>query len=102
MPEICPVCGLPKQVCMCGEIAKEEQVINIKVEKRRFGKEVTVIDGLDRKDINLNELAAKLKSICACGGTAKKGKILLQGNHKQKAYDALVSLGFPSNKIEVE
>ena len=38
MPEICPKCGLPKELCVCETIAKEEQRIKVRSEKRKFGK----------------------------------------------------------------
>ena len=64
MPEICPVCGLPKDLCVCEEIAKEEQKIKVYVTKRRFGKLMTVIEGFDTDLIDIKELAKKLKDIC--------------------------------------
>ncbi|HDI01370.1 MAG TPA: stress response translation initiation inhibitor YciH, partial [Candidatus Bathyarchaeota archaeon] len=41
MAEICPVCGLPKELCVCGEIAREQQRIRIRVERRKWSKEMT-------------------------------------------------------------
>ena len=91
---ICPKCGLSKELCFCESIAKEDQHINVKTVKRRFGKLTTVIEGLDQKDINLKDLAKTLKAKLACGGTIKDGKIELQGEHIVKVKEELVKLGF--------
>ena len=94
MAEICSVCGLPKELCMCEEIAREQQTVKIYTDSRRYGKMVTVIDGIDDNDIDINDLAKKLKNKCAAGGTAKDGKIELLGDHKKKVKEALESMGF--------
>lgn len=52
-------------------------------------------DGVDIKDI-----AKKLKSELACGGTVKNRVIELQGNHKEKAIKVLVELGFDESQIK--
>lgn len=100
MSEICPVCGLPKDICVCEEVAKEQQIITIRVEKRRYGKEVTIVEGLDGNQINLDELIKFLKSKLACGGTIKNGVIELQGNHVQKVKELLIKKGFNPDKIK--
>ena len=94
MAEICPVCGLPKELCMCEEIAREQQSVRITVDSRRYGKVVTVIDGIDENDIDINDLAKQLKNKCAAGGTSKDGRIELQGDHKKKVKAALEDMGF--------
>jgi translation initiation factor 1 len=101
MPEICPVCGLPKDLCVCEEIAKEEQKIKVYVTKRRFGKLMTVIEGFDTDLIDIKELAKKLKDICACGGTVKDNAIELQGDHRKKVEEVLVKMGFSKDMIDV-
>ena len=102
MSEICSTCGLPKELCVCETIAKESQKITAVLEKRKFGKPYTVISGIDEKEINIKDLAKKLKEKFACGGTAKDGKIELQGNHVAKVRQALVSLGFAPETIEIK
>jgi len=94
MAGICSVCGLPEELCMCEQIAKEQQKIRILTDTRRYGKVVTVVEGIDDTDIDLDDLARKLKTRCAAGGTAKEGRIELQGDHKRKVKEALEELGF--------
>lgn len=102
MSEICTVCGLPKELCACETIAKESQKIIVKTEKKKFGKTYTVITGIDEKEINMKDLAKKLKTEFACGGTVKEKKIELQGNHKQKVKHFLVKMGFAPEAIDVK
>ncbi|MEM4267291.1 MAG: translation initiation factor [Candidatus Woesearchaeota archaeon] len=102
MSEICSKCGLPKELCVCETIAKEMQKIRVYVEKKKFGKVYTVVEGVVDKNIDLKEITKKLKSKLACGGTYKDGKIELQGNHKQTVRDALVKAGFAPETIDVE
>ena len=59
---ICPVCGLPDELCMCAQIAREQQTVRISIDSRRYGKTVTVIDGIDENDIDINDLAKQLKN----------------------------------------
>ena len=101
MGEVCPKCGLPKELCVCETIAKRDQKIRIKVEKRKFGKLTTIIEGIDTKDIDVKELAKKMKSKLACGGTAKEGKIELQGNHAKKSKEILITLGFAPEAVTI-
>ena len=100
MSEICPVCGLVKELCVCETIAKESQKILVYVERKKFNKNYTIVEGIDEREIGLKDLAKKLKSELACGGTIKGGKIELQGEHKQKVKNILVKYGFMPSSIE--
>lgn len=102
MSEICTTCGLPKELCVCETIAKETQIIKVYVIKKKFGKQYTVVDGINNREIDLKEITKKLKNKLACGGTAKDGKIELQGNHTKFVRDALVDFGFAPETIEVK
>jgi translation initiation factor 1 len=93
------MCGLPKELCVCETIAKEDQLIEVRVEKRKFGKTYTIITGIDSKEIDVDNLLKKLKNKFACGGTIKEGKIELQGDHKNKSRPVLVQLGFAPETI---
>ena len=77
----CQICGLPKELCVCETIAKSDQKVEIKTEKRKFGKPATFITGLDPKSINIKEVAKNLKSHLACGGTIKKDVIEIGRAH---------------------
>ncbi|MEK6872522.1 MAG: stress response translation initiation inhibitor YciH [Nanoarchaeota archaeon] len=96
---ICPKCGLPLQACVCQEIAKTEQRIQIKTEIKKFGKIITVILGF--QGVDLKSLAKELKHKLACGGTVKRNAIELQGKHSVNVKKVLVKLGFSDESIEL-
>ena len=102
MSEICSTCGLPKELCVCETIAKESQEITLTLESKKFGKIYTVMTGIDEKEIDISDLTKKLKSKLACGGTAKQGKVELQGNHLQKTKEMLLEMGFSPDTIIVK
>ncbi len=101
MVGVCNQCGLPQDLCVCETIAREQQKIIIQVEKRKFGKKYTVIGGIG-KEANVDEVLKKLKVKLACGGTAKSGNIELQGDHKNRAKEILLDLGFPEETVEIQ
>ncbi|MBS7639490.1 MAG: translation initiation factor [Candidatus Bathyarchaeia archaeon] len=102
MVDICPVCGLPKDICVCGEISKDQLKIKVRLETRKFKRAMTLVEGLDSKDVDLSRLAQKMKAYCACGGTAKNGQIMLQGDQREKVYQFLIQMGYPKENIEVQ
>lgn len=92
---------MPKDLCVCDSIAREDQQITVKIDTRSYNKEMTVVEGLeDNQDID--ELASTLKTKLACGGTAKEGHIELQGDHRRRIVDILVDEGFSRENIEVK
>ena len=101
MSEICVVCGLVKELCVYETIAKESQKILVYLERKKYNKNYTIVEGIDKKEIDLKDLARKLKSELACGGTIKDGKIELQGEHKQKVKKILIEYGFAPSSVEI-
>ncbi|MBC8500453.1 MAG: translation initiation factor [DPANN group archaeon] len=102
MSDICSTCGLPKDLCVCETIAKESQKITARTIKKKFGKTYTIIEGINEHEIDLKDLAKKLKTKFACGGTTKDGYVELQGNHLKLIREELTSLGFAPETIEIK
>lgn len=96
--DICPKCGLPKQACVCEEIAKSEQKVKVEGVKKKFGKIATLISGIG-EGVNIKEIAKSLKQELACGGTVKNNVIELQGDHRKRIKPILEKLGFQDATI---
>lgn len=96
--EICPRCGLPEQACVCDQIVKSSQKINISTEKKRYGKIMTIVSGFE-KGIEIKKIAKDLKNELACGGTSKGNTIELQGDHSKKIKEILIKMGFEEDSI---
>ena len=94
MAGICNMCALPDDLCICQEIAKEQQKAVISVVRRRYGKMVTMVEGIEDTAIDIGQLAKILKGACASGGTVKGRTIELQGDHKKKAARVLAQNGY--------
>ena len=67
--------------------------------KRRAGKTVTVISGLQHDPATLAALLKTLKQRCGAGGTVKDGEIELQGDHRERVGAALIALGYQVKHI---
>jgi translation initiation factor 1 len=96
--EICPKCGLPKEACVCEQIAKSAQKITITTDKKRYGKIVTLVTGFG-DGVDVKKIAKSLKNELACGGTYKNNVIELQGDHTKRIKGVLVELGFEEESI---
>ncbi len=87
-----------KDLTPIDEIARETQVIKIELDKRRYGKFVTIVSGFDTKAEDIYELAKTLKKKTAAGGTVKDNKIELQGDQRDRVKKVLEEMGF---RVEV-
>jgi translation initiation factor 1 len=91
--------GLPPEICE--QLGREEQVIKIRVDMRKFGKAVTVVEGLPSDKETLKTIAKALKTKLAAGGTYRDdGVIELQGDHRHRVKEILVNeFGFPPENV---
>ena len=100
MSSICEKCGLPEELCTCETMVKEKEKIKVSLDRRRYGKFITIVEGIS-KDSDNKKVLKELKNALACGGTMKEGIIELQGNHKGRVKGVLVKLGFTEDQIDV-
>ena len=96
---VCDTCGLPEEICVCEEIAREQQEIRITTSTRRYGKLMTIVEGIDPTDIDMKTLTVDLKNACACGGSFKEGNIELQGDHRERVKKELEKMGFHAEVV---
>lgn len=80
-------------------ISPAAQNLRIRLDNRqRAGKTVTLIQGFQGKDIDLQELGRKLKSFCGTGGAAKDREIIIQGDNRDKILSWLIKEGYSRSK----
>ena len=99
-PVTCEHCEKVLADCACPRNAEGavvqpgDQQIRVSREKRRKGKAVTVVSGLDPVANDLPALLRTLKSACAAGGTVSDGRIEIQGEHRDRIVALLNERGF--------
>jgi translation initiation factor 1 len=79
-----------------------KKAITLKVGREtagRRGKGVTTIFDIPLADDALKELAATLKQKCGVGGTAKDGRIEIQGDQRERIVSVLESLGYKVKRV---
>ncbi len=77
----------------------QQQKLRLRMEKNgRGGKTVTVISGFIGPQADMDALARTLKTFCGCGGSAKDGEIIIQGDFREKLKAKLLSLGYTQTK----
>lgn len=63
--------------------------------KGRAGKPATILEGFDPDDdTEALDVARRLKQRLGCGGSARGGEILLQGDRRQQAAQLLRDMGY--------
>jgi translation initiation factor 1 len=100
--KICPSCKKPVSECTCKKKKPRSQtnrkydgIIRIQREtKGRKGKTVTTFSAFQLADVELKNLATKLKRHCGTGGSVKDGVIIIQGDHRDTLVTELKKRGF--------
>jgi translation initiation factor 1 len=99
---MCPDCGHPVDDCACntiaGAVTGDGRVRVRRESKGRKGKTVTVVEGLALDPFALADLAKELKQRCGSGGTAKDGRIEIQGDHVELVVDELRARGHDAKR----
>jgi len=91
---------LPKELCVCESLSQENQRVTITMDKRRFGKQVTLVTFSG--DIpNLKKILKKAKTVCASGGTIRDNQLELQGDQRTKVKKLLIKEGFEQENVEI-
>ena len=99
----CDHCGKETDQCRCDPPSPatttvpppENQKLQIRVEKRRKGKTVTVIKGLQFGDLESKKtFLASLKDHCGAGGRSENDVFEIQGDQSQKLLNLLAAKGY--------
>ncbi len=77
-----------------GKPPRQQTAVVSRDRKRRRGKTVTVIAGLQHNPDTLRELLKHLQKAVGAGGTVKEGEIEIQGDHRERVGEKLVELGY--------
>ena len=98
-PSRCEICGELEAECVCPPppqtyAAPQTQTARLAIEKRKRGKQMTVVRGLAAAENDLPALLTRLKTHCGAGGAVKDDLIEIQGNHLNRIRDALAAMGY--------
>lgn len=105
-PVTCEQCGAVLDACQCPRDSTgcvrppASQPLIIRREKRRRGKLVTSVQGLDPVASDATALLRRLKSTCGAGGTIEDGVIEIQGDHRTRIGELLAEAGYPVRVID--
>lgn len=112
IPPTCDDCGKLEAECECTAEEKrareaerqrqadrmppEKQRAKVSLQRRKGGRQVTVVEGLTAKANDLPQLLTQLQAVCGTGGTvkAKDDLLELQGDHVTQTRQKLSEIGY--------
>lgn len=75
------------------------QLLKVRTDSRhRAGKLVTLVQGFDGKEADLETLGKALKSFCGTGGSVKDGEVIIQGDQRDKVMQWMLKNGYSKAK----
>ncbi len=81
-----------------GTLAPNAQKLKVSLDtKQRAGKKVTLIQNFVGTTTDLEALCKILKNKCGCGGSAKDGIIIIQGDVRVKVLEILHAMQYKAN-----
>jgi translation initiation factor 1 len=108
VPAHCEVCKHLESECTCPPptpdqkvwLPPNKQTAKLAVERRKKGKMVTVIRGLDPTETDLPKLLTSLKNSCGAGGTIEDSTIEVQGSHIDRIQKLLLEMGYKISGVK--
>lgn len=104
IPAHCDRCGELESVCQCAPEQPQpkppsQQTLGVRIEKRKAGRIVTIVKGLDGNfPVQNQQLLTQLKNVCGAGGTQEDGELVIQGDQKSRVALHLEQLGYRVKK----
>jgi translation initiation factor 1 len=88
------IAGLPPELGIDADLARSQEHLTVRMERRRYGKPVTIVAGFDTENEDLRAIAKRLKQRLGTGGTVRDDTVELQGDHTDRVGDLLREDGF--------
>ena len=99
VPAHCDRCGVLEPECKCPPPVghskpPSKRTLRVRVEKRKAGRVMTIVAGLDPDPTARAELLTKLKNACGAGGSTEDENLAVQGDQMAKVISVLEAIGY--------